>query len=324
MSVDSSAAEATAAASGAGTDGSPSAPGPRLDWRIRLGLLACVWGLSFLFIKVGGEAFAPLQVALARVAFGAVTLLCVLVLRRERLPRALPLWAHLAVAAFLLNALPFTLFTYAEQRIPSALAGICNATTPLFTLLSAALVLPGERPTRRSGSGMLIGFLGVLVVFGIWRGVGGQNLAGTATALCAALSMGAGWTYIRRFLSDSGQSSLSLSAAQLLAGAVELALAAPFLTTLPSNFPLGPTLSVLVLGALGTGVAFQLQYGLVRDAGATVASMVTYLVPIVSTVTGVVVLGETVAWNAPVGAVVILAGAALSARPAAGGARRKP
>ncbi len=297
---------------------SPSSPSsdhrPGLDWRIRFLLLALVWGLSFLFVKISGEAFAPLQVALGRVAFGAVALLVVLVVKRDTLPRRPALWLHLAAAGFLLNALPFTLFAYSEQRITSALAGICNATTPLFTLLVAMTALPSERPNRNRLAGMAIGFLGVLVVFGIWNGADVGDPLGAGLALTAALSMGAGWVYVRRFLTDSGHSSVSLSAAQLTAGAVELALVTPFLTSFPRAFPLAQSLSLLTLGTVGTGIAFLIQYGLVRDAGATVASMVTYLVPIISTVAGVIVLGETLNWHQPVGAVVILAGAALSQR----------
>ncbi|MFI1160779.1 DMT family transporter [Streptomyces sioyaensis] len=279
-----------------------------------------VWGLSFLFVKISGEVYAPLQVALGRVVFGALTLLGVLAYKRESLPKNLRLWLHLAVAAFLLNALPFTLFAYSEERITSALAGICNATTPLFTLLVALSVLPGERPNRNRLAGMVIGFLGVLVVFGIWNGANVGDPVGAGMALGAALSMGAGWVYVRRFLTDSGHSIVALSAAQVTAGAVELAVVTPFLTSAPVHFPVVQTLSLIVLGALGTGVAFLIQYGLVRDAGATAASMVTYLVPVVSTAAGVVVLGEVLKWHQPVGALVILAGAALAQRSASAAA----
>lgn len=284
------------------------------DWRVRFALLAILWGLSFLLVKISGDGYAPLHVSFGRVACGAVTLLLILAIRRERLPRSLMLWLHLAVAAFLLNALPFTLFAYSQQRITSVLAGILNATTPLFTLLIAVLILPSERPNRNRLLGMAVGFAGVLVVFGIWNGANSGDPAGSAMALGAALSMGAGWVYVRRFLTNSGCSDAALSAAQVSAGAVELAVAAAFLTAPPASFPIGPTAALVTLGALGTGVAFLIQYSLVRDAGATVASMVTYLVPVVSTTAGFIVLGEPLRWYQPVGAIIILFGAALSQR----------
>ncbi|CAJ60051.1 hypothetical protein; putative integral membrane protein [Frankia alni ACN14a] len=279
---------------------------------MRFGLLATIWGLSFLLVKVGTQGFPALQVAFGRVVFGAVALAGVVALRRDRLPRGLGLWAHLAVAAMFLNAASFALFAFSAQRIPSALTGICNATTPLFTTLGTLVALPGERPARRQLAGLLIGFLGVLVVFGVWDGATGQSITGMLLALAAAASMGVGWVYVRRFLTGSGCSSLALSTGQLVAGAVELAIVTAAFSNPPASFPLRPLLAVLVLGVLGTGGAFLIQYGLVRDAGATVAATVTYVVPVVSTLAGVLILGESLSWNEPAGTVVILVGAALS------------
>jgi len=133
-------------------------------------LLTAIWGASFLLIKVGLEAFAPLQIVLGRMVVGALALIAVLAVRREALPRDPRRWAHAAVAATLLNTVPFTLFAYAEQRIPSVATAICNATTPLFTLLMALVVLPEEPPTARRGAGLVLGFAGVAVVLGAWNG----------------------------------------------------------------------------------------------------------------------------------------------------------
>src|SRR5262249_38087246 len=131
--------------------------------RGRFVALTLIWGASFLFIKIGVEALAPMQVAFGRMFFGAVTLLLAALARRERLPHELRLWGHLSVAALLANTVPFTLFAIAEQHISSALASIGNATVPLFTLLFALLFLPSERPTWRRTAGLAVGFVGVLV-----------------------------------------------------------------------------------------------------------------------------------------------------------------
>src|SRR3954470_172690 len=139
--------------------------------RSRFLLLTLIWGASFLFIKVGVEALAPLQVAFGRMFFGAATLLVAAFARREPLPREPHVWGHLFVAATLANTIPFTLFAYAERTVSSSLASIGNATVPLFTLLFALLFLPSERPTLRRGLGLAVGFFGVLVVLGAWRGV---------------------------------------------------------------------------------------------------------------------------------------------------------
>src|SRR5207248_3156612 len=104
--------------------------------------LTLIWGASFLFIKIGVEALAPLQVAFGRMMFGSLTLLVVATSRRERLPHEPRVWAHLVVAATLANTIPFTLYAYSERHISSALASIGNATVPLFTLLFALFLLP--------------------------------------------------------------------------------------------------------------------------------------------------------------------------------------
>jgi drug/metabolite transporter (DMT)-like permease len=291
--------------------------------RSRFVALTLIWGASFLFIKVGVEALAPLQVAFARMLFGALTLVAIALARREKLPREPRLIAHLAVAAALANAIPFTLFAYAEQHVTSALASIGNATVPLFTLLFATFVLPDERPTFRRGLGLGIGFCGVLVVLGAWRGLAaGPDLGGMLLILVAAACYGASAVYMRRHLSYSGYSSLALSVGQLVTGVVQLGIVLPFATHVPEHLPLRVLASVFALGAFGTGIAYVLSYGLIKIAGATVASTVTYFIPIVSIAIGVVGLGEHLAWNAPLGALIIVAGALLSRSD--GGVRLAP
>ncbi len=280
--------------------------------RSRFLALTLIWGASFMFIKIGVEALAPSQVAFGRMFFGALVLIAITAARRERLPREPRVWAQLAVAAALANAIPFTLFAAAERHVSSALASIGNATVPLFTLLFALLFLPSERPTWRRTAGLVIGFGGVLVVLGAWRGLAsGPDAAGMLLILVAAACYGVSGVYMRRYLSVTRYSSLALSVGQLVAGTVELALALPF-THAPAHLPLRVLSAVFALGALGTGIAYVLNYALIREAGATVASTVTYFIPIVSIAFGVVLLGERLAWNAPVGAAIIVGGALLS------------
>ncbi|WP_432585729.1 DMT family transporter [Streptomyces sp. HD1123-B1] len=296
-------------------DLSPASPAPRrprLDWRIRFGVLSLIWGFSFLFIKVGNEAFAPLYVTLGRMLCGTAVLFAVLAVKRERLPRGGRVWGHLAVSAFLLNALPFSLFAYAELTIPSTLAGICNAASPLWAMLLAVVVVSDDRPTRQRVAGLGVGFIGVLIVLGAWQGFSGQDPLGTVLALVASASYAVGWSHVRRTLVGTGASHLSMSGTQLLLGTAQLAVVAPVFARTPHSFPALPLLSVLALGALGTGVAFLIQYGLVEEVGPTTAMMVTYFVPVIATAAGVAILGEHLSWNTPVGALVVLIGAALT------------
>jgi drug/metabolite transporter (DMT)-like permease len=290
----------------------------RSGWRLQYLTLALIWGLSFLFIKEGVRAFAPLQITLGRMAIGAAVLIVVLIARRERLPRGRLTWVHLAVAAVLNNVIPFSLFGYAEQRIPSALAGICNASAPLFAVVVAFALLPDERLSLRRMIGLTTGFAGVFVVLGAWTGLAGRDLTGALMALGGGLCYGIGFPYTRRFLTGTGYSSLSLAAGQLLVGTVALAVVAPVFTSSPTQWRISAVVSVALLGALGTGIAYLLNYGIIAAAGATTATTVGYVMPVVSVVAGIAVLGERVTWNEPIGAAVIVAGAALPQ------ARRRP
>jgi drug/metabolite transporter (DMT)-like permease len=121
----------------------------RRGWGTKFLLLALIRGLSFLFIKLGEEALA----ALRRMLTGTATLAVILAVRRERLPSGWRTWGHLVVASLLLNAVPFSLIAYGEQHVSSVVAGIWNATTPLFTLPVAVALIAEERPPASGRSG---------------------------------------------------------------------------------------------------------------------------------------------------------------------------
>src|SRR5919202_5202642 len=184
-------------------------------WLPEFVLLSAIWGASFLFIKVGDRALAPLQVAFVRCALGALALAAILVARRERLQRERRLWMHLFVVALLFNSVPFALFAWGETEVSSVVAGIANATTPLYTLLVGLLVLPQERPTRGRVLGLAVGFVGVAIVLGPWRDIGGE-LLGYLACLAAAACYGIGFPDTRRFLTRRGESPVRLSAAPVL------------------------------------------------------------------------------------------------------------
>jgi drug/metabolite transporter (DMT)-like permease len=273
--------------------------------------LAAIWGSSFLFIKVGVRELHPLYVTLGRVGLGALTVTALLLLMRDRLPASARLWAHLAVLGAVGVALPFTLFGFGEQRIPSLLAGIWNATTPLIALPLAALAFRTERLTGRRAAGVALGFAGVLVVLGVWQGVGGATLTGQLMCFGAASCYGIAIPYQKRFVAGYPASTLSLTAAQLIVATALLAAVAPLAAGPPPD-PTGLSAeviaSVAALGVLGTGIAFVIHLRNNRLVGASGASMVTYLIPVFAVLVGVVVLGESLTWNQPAGALIVLAG----------------
>jgi drug/metabolite transporter (DMT)-like permease len=293
----------------------PEGPPGTRAWLPGYLALALIWGSSFLFIGVAVRDLHPLYVALGRVGFGTVTILIVLLVVRARLPRSPRVWGHLTVVGLVGVVLPFTLFGYGEQRVSSILAGIWNATMPLVVLPMAVYVFRTERMTARRVVGLLLGFAGVLVVLGVWRGVGGTELTGQLLCFGAAVCYGVAIPYQRRFLAGEPGAAVTMPAGQLLVAAVLLAVVAPVVAgapPAPSALPVEVIGSVVALGVLGTGLAFVLNFRVIRVAGASASASITYLLPLVATLLGVLVLGERLSWHAPVGAAVVLAGVAIS------------
>jgi drug/metabolite transporter (DMT)-like permease len=208
------------------------------------------------------------------------------------------------------NVIPFTLFAWAETRVSSVLAGLFNAATPLFTALFALAIVPSERLTRQRVLGLITGFAGVLVVMGVWQGLSG-DLVGSLACLGATLCYGVGVPWTRRFLAVRPEGGPSLMGAQLLCSSVVMAVLCLFLTDLPTSVQVSSVLAVAVLGALATGLAFIWMYRVIALAGSVVSASVTYATPLVSTLLGILLLGETLTWNQPLGAVIVLIGAAL-------------
>jgi drug/metabolite transporter (DMT)-like permease len=281
-------------------------------WEVQFVVLAAIWGSSFLFIKVLGRDWPALWVSFGRVALGAAALLVLVVARRERLPSDRRVWLHCAVAALSFNTISWTLIAFGEQHVSSIVAGLWNATTPLWVLMVAMLAFPEQQPARGRIGGLAIGFVGVAVLLGPWRGLGGGQLIGHVACAGAALCYGLGFPYTRRHLAGRAESGVVLAACQLICAAVMLAVFLPLSPGPTGHLGWDGVGSLLALGVLGSGIAFALNYAIVRAKGATTASTVTYLIPVFSTVLGATVLAEPLYWNEALGAVVLLLGIAIS------------
>lgn len=291
-----------------------------MSGRALAGLLALagMWGSSFLFVRVGLQVFEPPQVVLGRLTVGALLLAGVVAVGRFRLPRSPVVWGHLALMGLVANVVPWLLFAWGQQFIASGLAGILNAATPLFTALFVSLALAEERLPWHRVAGIVVGFLGVVIIVDPFD-VGGTtpltaSVPGQLACLGAAACYGAGFTYTRRFLANHGHSPLVLAAGQLACGAGTLWLAAPFLAAQPISPRLAPVAGVAALGLFGTGLAYLLYYRLLGELGATRTSTVTYLIPVVAVTLGVVVLGEPLTPAMVAGAVVVVLGVAMVQR----------
>lgn len=273
--------------------------------------LALVWGSSFLLMKLGLVGLSPGQVALGRLSLGALTLVTIMRLTKRRWPRDRRVWAHMFIIGATLCAIPFTLFAWAETLVPSTVASIANATTPIMTLLLTPLLFPADRLTRRQMAGLVTGIVGVAILVGPWRFIadgGGVSLPGLTACLAATLCYGFGGLYMRKFLSQTGLDAITAAAMQLVTATAIALVASPFISLQPVQLTPSVVAAMLALGVLGSGVAYIWYTGIIGAWGAARASTVTYLTPLVGVTLGVLVLGESVHWNEPIGGAIIVLG----------------
>ena len=272
-------------------------------------LLAALWGPSFLFIKVAVGEIPPFTLVTGRVGVAAALLYLFLRLRGRALPRSGRLWGYFAVAGFFSNALPFTLITWGEIHIDSAVAAILNGTTPLFTILLAHLFTSDDRLNGTKVVGVLLGFGGLIVLIApaLVEGFHATTWGLIAVAVAAA-SYGVATVYTRqklRGLPPLAAPTAQLTMATLFLIPLALLIEQPFSRPLPAWTALG---SLLALAVIGTAMAFVLYYRLLEKLTATSISMVTYLVPVIGVFLGVAVLNEQPGWNAYAGCALILVG----------------
>jgi len=280
----------------------------------RIGLLALIWGSAFLWIKLADRGFSPVEVTLARLALGAAVLFAIVLARRDPVPRSARLWMHIAVAALFANAVPYLLFAVAEQSVNSSTAGIINATTPLWTVVLALAVRHQKTVTSWQAAGLIIGFVGAVLIFTPWTTAAGLTSAGALECLAASISYAVSFIYMDKFLARRGIGPVVLSACQLGAASIMLAIALAVTGVHTPHVTAVSLVAIAVLGVIGTGFAYVLNYQIITSEGATIASTVTYLLPVVAIVLGVLVLGESVTVAVLAGIALVLAGVALTRR----------
>ena len=282
------------------------------SYAVHLGLLSIMWGSSYLFIKIGVETLPPLSLVGLRVLVGFTILLAVVAVTRTPLPRDLRTLGHLAILGAVNIAIPFWMIGWAEQHIASGLTGILQSTSPFFTLVLAATFIHDEHVTRGRVAGIAIGFLGIFVLSAhdladLGTEAGAQRLLAQLAVVLASLAYAAGNTYARRTLREARP--LVLATGQV-GWALAIVVVLAFLVDGGITLPAVPQAAFAVgwLGTIGTGFAYVVFFRLLKGWGPTRASLVSYLLPVVAVVLGMVVLGETVDAAFLAGAALIVAG----------------
>lgn len=277
-----------------------------LDWTLLI-LPGLIWGASFLFIAEGLSALAPDGVTFVRIAIGFLTLTLIPAARR---PLTAADWGGVALLGVLWLAFPLSMFPHAEQWVSSAFTGMLNGATPLFAAAVASL-LARRWPSRGVAVGLIIGLAGAVLIAAPSVGEGRSSTLGVVLILAALASYGVAVNLARPLQQRNGALPVVWRAL-----GVALVLTAPL--GLPALFDATwstrSVLSMLALGALGTGLANVLVAIASGRIGATRASATTFLIPAVALVLGVTVRGERVALLSIVGAAVCLVGAWLVRR----------
>jgi drug/metabolite transporter (DMT)-like permease len=277
--------------------------------------LGCVWGASFLFIKVIVGETAPVTLVAGRLTLGALPLLAVVAIKRPRVVDGRSILPKTLVTAVFATALPFFLIATGEQHIDSGVAAVLNSTMPLWTAVFTALFLPNERLGRAALWGLAIGFGGVLVLSSPdLMHLTDSSFLGQLAVVAAALSYGAALVFARGTL--AGEDPVLVATLQLVLGALVMWPIASAVSRGGPNIDVGLKvwLAWITLGCLGTGVAYIAYYWLMVNIGVLV-SAVTYLPPVIGLFLGWLVLDETLGVNVIAGAALIILGvAALSGR----------
>ena len=284
----------------------------RKSWLPAYLALGVVWGCSFIFIKLGLEFLTPFGVAFGRCALGAITLLIIVKIKKIKLPNDKSTWQKLWILSMLLNVIPGILFAYAEVHVTSVLAGIINATTPLATLIVMLVAFREEKLKIEQIIGLIIGAVGVMVVLGIWQGVGENQLTGVIALLIAVTCYGISFPYTVRNIIPLGLKPEAAATTQLIMAAITLLPFYLFDGISRDYYRPATFLAMLALGILGSGIAYIWNFSIIAAAGSSIASSVTYLTPVVAIIVGWVFLGEALSWYEPVGALLVIIGAAIS------------
>jgi drug/metabolite transporter (DMT)-like permease len=277
-------------------------------------VLALAWGSNFLWIKVALDGLSPVQLTFARMAAGTLVLAMIVRARSERVPTDRRFLVHIAMAALVGNAVPYLLFAIGEQTVDSALAGVLNATTPLWTVLIALAAGQERNLSTTRIVGLAAGFVGALVILQPWQTHAANNLGGELACLAAAACYGISFVYIARYLTPLGLSPFVLACGQITAATIILTPALLIAGRQATDIDGSVLAAMAMLGFVGTGLAYVLNYAIIARDGPTVASTVIYLLPVVAVALGALVLDEPITAGMVIGTAIVLLGVALTRR----------
>jgi drug/metabolite transporter (DMT)-like permease len=276
-----------------------------------LALLSILWGASFFFIKISLRELTPLTIVLARVGFSAVILTFLVYASGKRMPSSPSIWGAFFVMGALNNMIPFSLIIWGQQHVESSIASIINATSPVFSVILAHFLTREEKMTPGRVAGVVLGLAGVGILIG-FEGLhaSGLRFLGQTAMLGATLCYASAAIYGRRFR----EMPPLVVASGVLTGATVMMI--PLVLLLEKPFALQPggiTVAAMAgLTLLSTALAYVFYFKVLALTSPTNLLLVTFLIPVNAIVLGVVVLHESLEWNALVGMAFIFTGLAVT------------
>ena len=280
----------------------------RVVWLILCG----IWGSTWLFIKIGLRDLPPLTFAGLRFVLASAILVSLIMIRRARWPRTRSEWYLIAVSGVLQFTLNYGLVFWGEQYISSGLAAVLQSTFPLFGLVIAHFYLPSERITTLKVVGVLLGILGVAVIFSDQLSIAGSMALLGSIALVLSALFGSYSNVLVKAYGGKIDPQI-LAAAQMVCGFVPL-LAAGFATEgnpLRFRWTISAVISLMYLVIVGSVIAFALYYWLVRNMDVTNTMLIALVTPVVAVILGMIVLHEQLNWRLVAGGACIILGLAL-------------
>ncbi|WP_025273403.1 DMT family transporter [Haloglycomyces albus] len=271
---------------------------------LRVLVLASIWGSAFMWVEISLEGFTPMQITFIRLGLGALALITVLAAMRMRLPSGWRTWGHLAIAALFGNVIPYSLFALGQETVPSSIAGVVNASTPLWTALLTILAYRKGSDAKSNGLSLLIGFAGVLLIYSPWNQGTFLFSWGALYCLGATVSYAISYLYIGRFLAKEKSKVIPMATGQMTCAAI-IAIPVAAFSNWSLDIPLSAVGAVSILGILSTGLAYILNYRIITDDGPTAASIVSYLLPAVAVILGVALLREPILLQVALGLALI-------------------
>jgi drug/metabolite transporter (DMT)-like permease len=287
----------------------PSAPARRWLLPAAFLLLGAIWGSSFAWIKIAVEEIPPATLVAWRMTLGAAGMLSMLLVLRVPMPRRPRELVPLAVMGAINAAIPIFLISWGEQYVDSGTAAVLNSLVPIFSLILAGLVIRTEPVTAIRVAGLVLGFVGAALLAGreLELRTDASGLLGALAVVLAAVSYAAGASFARYRIRHTHR--YVVAGGTLVFAAIYmwvLALAADGGVILPAA---GPTIvAVLWLGILGSFIAYLLFFFLIEHLGATMASMVTYMFPVIGVAIGVLLLGERMDLRLAFGTALVVLG----------------